>query len=100
MKFYTVILIPALLLVGCGSRPAPPVAQQQLTSTQPPGQPGSAPPVVAAQQPFPPAAQGAPASPAAAPQQPQPDQPQPQQQGQPEISIPSGTSIQVRLNET
>jgi hypothetical protein len=95
MKIYT-LLIPAVLLIGCGSKPAPPVvAQQQI----PAAQAGDATPPVVAQQPYPATPQGSPIG----QQAPSPDQTsQAQAQPQPaqaEISIASGTEIHVRLNE-
>ena len=106
MKNYT-LLIPALMLIGCGSRTAPPVAQDQMPPAQQ-VQPADAPPPVVAQQPYPPTPQGSPTTPAGPPQsqaQPPQDAQQAQQQppsqpGQNEISIPTGTTIRVRLNET
>jgi hypothetical protein len=104
MKNYT-LLIPALLLIGCGSKTAPPAAQQPAMPPMQDAQTANAPPPVVAQQPYPPTPQGAPTSPA----QPSADrvqaQPgaeapaQPQSAGA-EISIPTGTPIRVRLNET
>lgn len=101
MKIYT-LLIPGLLLIGCGSRSAPPVAQQQIPAAQEAVPPANAPPPVVAQQPYPATPQG---SPVGQPPQQQPVQqeaqpPQPQAQAQAEISIPSGTEIHVRLNQT
>jgi hypothetical protein len=98
MKIYTVLL-PSLLLIGCGSHPAPPVAQQQPPAVQQVQPDGAAPPVVVAQQPYPATPQGsavgAQGQLAAAPA---PDQ-APQAQ-QPEIAIPSGTQVHVRLNQS
>jgi hypothetical protein len=103
MKIYT-LLLPTLLLVGCDSSPSPQAMQQPGPAPGPVVSPGNAPPPVVAQQPYPATPQGSPtttagseatAAPAAS------AAPAEQQtQNQPEISIPSGTPIRVRLTET
>lgn len=98
MKNYT-LLIPALMLIGCGSKTAPPVVQQQNSPAQQATQPADAPPPVVAQQPYPASPQGSPGTAAQTPAVREPAQP-PAQQTQPEITIPTGTTIRVRLNET
>ena len=106
MKNYT-LLIPALLMIGCGSSPAPQAIQQVPPVADTAVQPGNAPPPVVAQQPFPATPQGSPTGnfaqppaqsgpPDAQAQAPMP----PAGQNQPDLSIPSGTPIKVRLNET
>jgi hypothetical protein len=99
MKKYT-LLLPALLLIGCGSTPAPPIAQQQMPVAQQQVPPANAPPVVVAQQPYPATPQGSPVGAQAQQPAPQDQSAQGQPPQQSEISIPSGTEIHVRLNET
>jgi hypothetical protein len=77
MKIYTV-LIPILLLAGCGRTTAP-VVQQQNPAAQQQSSPPGAPPSGVAQEPSP----AANAS-----------------QTEPQIAIPEGTQVRVRLNQT
>jgi len=88
MKKYT-FLMPMLLLIGCGSRSAPQATQQPVPAVQQQIQPTDAPPPVVAQQPYP----------ARPVEEPSPAAERPPQV-QAEISIPSGTPIRVRLNQT
>jgi len=100
------LLMPALLLIGCASTPTPQQMQQPVPATQQQFQPDNAAPPVVAQQPFPATPQGSAVTQGSAampPQQPaqsdvQPEIPQTQSRWQ--ISIPSGTAIRVRLNQT
>jgi hypothetical protein len=100
MKIYT-LLLSVLLLIGCGSKPAPQAAQP---AVMPATQPAEALPRVVAQQPYPAAPEGSPTGAEPSPVQPappaqsaRPAQAVPQQT---EVSIPSGTEVHVRLNQT
>ena len=99
---FKIVIIPTLtlLLIGCGSSTPPSPMPVQTTQQASPG--NAAPPVVA-QQPFPPSSQGSASREAPPPVQPVEPGPQnaadaPEQHA--EITIPSGTPIHVRLNET
>ena len=100
MKILTVLVL-TLVIMSCGPTPAP--APQVRSSVQPTSPANAAPPVVA-QQPFPASTQGSAArvaTPAAAPPADsgaQSGADSPEQRA--EATIPSGTSIQVRLNQT
>jgi hypothetical protein len=101
------LLTPALLLIGCGSTPAPQQTQQQVPATQQQFQPDNAAPPVVAQQPFPATPNGSAVTQGSAampPQAPPPAQAEMQPGAPPprgaEIAIPSGTAIRVRLNQT
>jgi hypothetical protein len=94
------LLTPALLLIGCNSTPPPQQTQQQIPVPQQQLQyDNSAPPVVA-QQPYPAAPQGSPATQQEAPQASPDPVPQAQAQQKVQFDIPSGTAIRVRLNQT
>ena len=106
-KIVTIVAL-TLALIGCGSTPAPQPVQIQTTTAQQPAPNVPPAPVVVAQQPFPPRAQGSdsretpPPAPPAEPGEPAPPEDNagaPAAAPRADIVIPSGTPIQVRLNQ-